>query len=323
MNNLKQRLLNASVKQILHIVCLAMIVTIVSCSPAKKGEKLGSKYCTKLTGFEQFTSPSQFKELVNSAQEAVSSEYEEYLQSFTNDSAKLNEFINAFNASISKGSEEFTTAYEAMLRSFFNEKAWYREKDPNKYYLYSLADDSLNVLNCKGKIAYRLHNDTIFFADTNNTVAIVNFISDSIMTLTKAGDTNMMSTYRVAQFEDLIRGTWTYRPMQNYFGQWKTSYYNYKEDGRYTGQEWQWNNWTNDYRYINIRGSYKFKKVDDTTYRLIEDNGKNGVNGKIVVKNVDKFRHYYSNGTSEMKSRSKKGSVKELSCLFEEKNKEN
>lgn len=32
---------------------------------------------------------------------------------------------------------------------------------------------------------------------------------------------------------------------------------------------------------------------------------------------VDKFRHYYNDGSSEVKSRSKKGAVKSLDCLFE------
>ena len=319
-NDMKQRLLNAfPFKLMLHVVCMALTVIVIGCSPAKKGEKLGSKYCAKLTGFDQFTSPSQFKDLANSALESVIIEYGKSLESFANDSAKINEFVNAYNTSVAKGSSEFASAYESALRAIFKEKAWYREKDPNNYYLYSLADDSLNVLNCKGKIAYRLHCDTLFFDDTNHTVAIVDFVGDSIMNLYKANDSNMMSTYRIAQFEDLIRGTWTYRPMENYYGQWKSSWTNFKEDGRYVGQEWQWNNWTDDYRLLKTRGTYKFQQVDDTTYKLITDNGRNGVNGKIVVKNVDKFRHYYRDGSSEMKSRSKKGSVKGLSCLFEEK----
>ncbi|MBR5027883.1 MAG: hypothetical protein IKX51_01560 [Bacteroidales bacterium] len=301
------------------VLCTCLAMTIVACSPSHKGEKLGKKYCEVLKGYEKFETPSQFKSLKDSAMTSVRDEYNELMQSFADDSTKLNEFLAAYNTAVAEGSADFSTAYEKSIQSFFKDNAWYREKDPNKYFLYSFADDSLNVLNCVGKIAYRLHCDTIFFADTNHTTAIVDIIGDTILSLTSAADTNYASTYRIAQFEDLIRGTWTYRPMQNYYGQWKSSWTNWKENGRYVGQEWQYNDWSDNYRLVNTSGTYKFKQVNDTTYNLITDNGRNGVNGKIVMNGVDKFRHYYSNGTSELKSRSKKGAVKSLDCLFEEK----
>jgi hypothetical protein len=101
--------------------------------------------------------------------------------------------------------------------------------------------------------------------------------------------------------------------MQAMNGRWYSSWTNYKENGRYVGQEWQ-NGW-----YLRTSGFYNVKKINDTTYNLNYDNNRNNVNGKIVMEGVDKFRDYYGNGDSELKTRSKKDTVSNLNCLFEDK----
>ena len=155
----------------------------------------------------------------------------------------------------------------------------------------------------------------MFFADEDRTTAIISIRNDSILTLTNANDTSMHGTYRIAEFQDLIRGSWLFRSQKNYYGKWKTSWVKYSEKGRYNGEEWQ------SGRYIKVSGYYNYKQVNDSTYRLIYDSGKNGVSGKVVMMNVDKFRHYYSDGSSEVKTRSKKGKLKDLEYLFDKKKK--
>ena len=292
-------------------ICLSFIFAACT-SPTQLGEELGNKYCDGLTGYEGFESLTQFRALKDSIEASVHDEYEKYTQKFAKNSVKLNKFLTAYDSVVAPKNADFEDTFENLVRTILNKKAWYKEKDPSKYYLYSLAEDSLNVLNCKEKISYTLHWDTIFFSDNDHTTAIVDFIGDTIMSLTNANDTSYASTYRVAEFEDLIRGTWTYRTYQNLKGRWRSSWTTFKENGRYVGQEWQ-NNW-----YVNTSGTYKFQQVDDTTYRLITDNGRNGLNGKIVVKNVDQFRHYYRGGSSEVKKRRKNETLKALDCLFEQ-----
>lgn len=290
-------------------------IAFVGCSPASKGEKLGNKYCNVLKDFENFVTPAQFENLKVAAERAVVIEYQEYMNKYTLDPQKAYEFNAAFQNTKNSKCPEFTQAYESSIRAYFKKNAWYREKDKSGYYLYSFADDSLNVLNCKEKVAYRLHQDTMFFADKDQTAAIISISADSILTLTNVEDNEMTGTYRIAEFEDMIRGTWTYRSQKNYSGKWKSSWNTFKENGRYNGEEWQ-NGW-----YTKVSGSFKFKQINDSTYRLIADGGRNGVAGKIVMIGVDKFRHYYQGGNSEVKTRSKKGKIKKLDCLFDKKKK--
>jgi hypothetical protein len=245
----------------------------------------------------------------------IRAEYDEYINKYAMDPIKAEEFLAAFHTAKDTKNPEFNLAYEASIRAFFKKNAWYREKDRSGYYLYSFADDSLNVLNCKEKVSYRLHLDTMFFADEDHTTAIISVRNDSILTLTNANDTSMHGTYRIAEFQDLIRGTWTYRSQKNYAGKWKSSWNNFKENGRYTGEEWQ------DGWYTKVSGTYKIKQINDSTYRITYDNAKNGLSGKLVMISVDKFRNYYQSGNSEVKTRSKKGKLKDLECLFDKKKK--
>ena len=295
-------------------LCVAAMA-FVSCSPASKGEKLGKKYCSYLKDYENYVSPTQYENLRAVAMMNVRNEYDEYINKYSMDFQKTYEFINAFNSTKDTKAPEFNQAYEASIRAYFKKNCLYRAKDHSGYYLYSFADDSLNVLNCKEKMPYRLHLDTIFFADKDNTVATVSISHDSILTLTNANDTSMHGTYRIAEFEDMIRGTWTYRSQKTYSGKWKSSWIKYSEKGRYNGEEWQ------SGRYTKVSGFYKFKQINDSTYRITFDNAKNGVSGKIILNGVDKFRHYYTDGSSEVKTRSKKGKLKNLECLFDKKKK--
>ena len=207
--------------------------------------------------------------------------------------------------------DKYNKSFEKLIRTTLKDQGWYREKDENKYYLYSLSDDSLNVLNCKEKIPYRLHLDTLIFSDTNNTKAIIDFPTDSTMTLTLAGDT-LKGTYRKAKVQDLIVGTWRYYK----FGE--SCWINYKENGRYNGQEWMDDDyWWGYITKNNIHGTYKIKQVNDSTYKLILDGARNGITGTFTMKNVDKFIHTWSNGTKETNTRIKKGSPKNLMVLFD------
>ena len=294
----------------LEVVAMAF----VACSPASKGEKLGVKYCKELKDFENFVSPTQFENLKAAAERAVVIEYHDYMNKYAQDPQKAIEFNAAFQNTKNTKCPEFTQAYEASIRAFFKKNAWYREKDRSGYYLYSFEDDSLNVLNCKEKVAYRLHLDTMFFADKDQTAAIISISADSILTLTNVEDNDMTGTYRVAKFTDLIRGSWTYNAKKTYSGKWKSSWISYKENGRYTGEEWQ------DGWYTKISGTYKFKRVNDSTYNVIFDNAKNGLNGKIVMTGVDKLKFYFGH-TTEVERRSKKGKLKNLEYLFDKKKK--
>lgn len=302
--------------QLFFALALSVLaMAFVACSPASQGEKLGAKYCKSLKGYENFQSPSQFESLKAAANMNIRAEYDEYINKYAMDPIKTEEFLAAFHTAKDTKNPEFNLAYEASIRAFFKKNAWYREKDRSGYYLYSFADDSLNVLNCKEKVSYRLHLDTMFFADEDHTTAIISIRNDSILTLTNANDTSMHGTYRIAEFQDLIRGTWTYRSQKNYAGKWKSSWNNFKENGRYTGEEWQ------DGWYTKVSGTYKIKQINDSTYRITYDNAKNGLSGKLVMISVDKFRNYYQSGNSEVKTRSKKGKLKDLECLFDKKKK--
>ena len=295
-------------------LCVAAMA-FVSCSPASKGKKLGNKYCSYLKDYENFVSPSQYETLRTVAMMNVRNEYDEYINKYAADFQKTYEFLSAFHTTKDTKSPEFNMAYESSIRAFFKNNCLYRAKDHSGYYLYSFADDSLNVLNCKEKMAYRLHLDTMFFADKDQTIALVSISADSILTLTNANDTSMHGTYRLAKLKDMIRGTWLHRAQKDYRGKWKSSWIRYGENGYYNGEQWQGS------RYVKISGYYKLNQINDTTCRLIVDGSKNGVTGKFDMSNPDKFRKYYSGSSSEMNTRSKKGKLKNLECLFDKKKK--
>lgn len=292
------------------IVCFSLLVAVNACTPYQNGKRVGKDYCRTCTGFDDYESVSQYVELKNKARDGVVAKYDAFLQKYAQDSVKTGKFLQGYHAAVSKHNAAFTAAYENMIRFVFKTTVWYRDKDPNKYYLYSFADDSLNVLSCKEKIAYTLRSDSLYFADSSRTTAVVNFVSDTLLSLTNAKDTLPPALYRKARFEDLLRGTWTYRSEKNVLGKWRTSWTNHKENGRYVGQEWQYG-W-----FRKTAGTYSLKQVNDSTYRLIYDKGKNGLDGVIVMPHVDTFRYSDNRKYSEVRKRSKRGSLKELSFLF-------
>lgn len=300
-------------KNLLLIVFSILIPFVLSsCSSGKKGEDLAEKFNAKLTGYEKFTNIGEFRALMESAQSAIETEWKEYEGKYKNNAEKWEEFTTAYNNGVKTNMDKYNKSFEKLIRTTLIDQGWYREKDENKYYLYSLSDDSLNVLNCKEKIPYRLHLDTLIFSDTNNTKAIIDFPTDSTMTLTLAGDT-LKGIYRKAKVEDLIVGNW------RFYRYGESCWINYKENGRYNGQEWQESNYW--YGYItkkNVSGTYKIKQVNDTTYKIVQDGGRNGANSTFHMKGVDKFYFYWNNGGGkDMHTRIKKGSPKDLMILFD------
>ena len=290
---------------------LVLSVMVCSCSSAKNGEKLADQFNAKLTGFEKFTNLEQYRTLLSSAQSTIQTEWNQYAEKYKNDTAKWNEFVSAYNNGVKANVDKYNNCFEKLIRTTLKDQGWYREKDENKYYLYSLSDDSLNVLNCKEKVAYCLHLDTLIFSDTNNTKAIIDFPTDSTMTLTLAGDT-LKGNYRKARVEDLIVGNW------RYYRYGESCWTNYKENGRYNGQEWKESNYW--YGYItknNVSGSYKIKQVNDTTYKIILDGGKNGANSTFHMKGVDKFYFKWQGGSNDYHTRIKKGTPESLMVLFD------
>lgn len=293
--------------------CKSLILTLFiasfaffSCSPAKHAEKIAKTFCEQLKGYEDFTSMSDFYALRAAADSAIMEKMNICLEHYSKDSSKLEEFNTAYYAAIAPAMNEFNSAAEDFIRGKLKDQGWYREKDPNKYYLYSLSDDSLNVMNCKDKIAYRLHFDTLFFDDADSTVARIEFVEDSLIRLVNLKDESRVGTYRKAKIQDLIVGTWTF--VFNGKSAWTT----FKENGTYSGQEWQDRYGDGWIYHTNVSGRYSVTPIDDSTYRLIEDGGVNGLNHKIVMKDVDKFKQ-----GGWIRHRSKKGSPKNLDILFD------
>ena len=303
--------------KLLFVALVSVTLLATSCSsPQKNGEKLGEKYFQSLTGYEKYTKLAQFRAKKDSTDQAIKPEFEKFAQKFAGDTEKMAVFYAAYNKWVDSAMVKYTSAFEKCVRTNLKDQCWYRENDPNKYHLYALTADSLDILNCKGKIAYRLHMDTLFFADANATVAVIDFPTDSTLTLTNANDTNLVGNYRKARPNDLIIGTWHYRTMQNVLGTYRPSWTNFKETGKYSGQEWQ-NNW-----YTKTSGSYKIETINDSTCYLTEDGGRNGVVGTMKMSSTDKFKLCYKSGTPEVFKRNKKGSPKSLDCLFDLPNKE-
>lgn len=297
--------------KLLFIVCAVFALIASSCSsPSREGDKLGEKYFQSLSGYEKYTKLSQFKTKKASTDLSIQPEFKKYAQKFADDTVKLAEFNASYNKWVDSAMANYTAAFENCVRKNLKDQCWYRENDPNQYHLYSLSDDTLNILNCKGSVAYRLHLDTLFFADTNATIAILDFPTDSTVRLTNANDTTLVGNYRKAKPSDLIIGTWHYRTRQNMLGTYRPSWTHYKETGKYSGQEWQ-DNW-----YTKTSGNYKIETTNDSTCYLTYDGGRNGVAGTMKMQDCDKFKMCYKRGNTEIFKRNKKGMPKSLDCLF-------
>ena len=302
-----QLLKESRMLRLLVFIFVGILLTqlFAGCSPSNKGERLANKFSKALGQYDGFESLSQYVDARNNAFASIKNEFDKFVTKNSTDTANLNAFYRSYNQKVSELTFEFDSAMENCIRTKLENQGWYREKDPNKYFLYSLSNDSLNVMRFKNEVAYRLHQDTLYFADKDSTVVVISFPDDTLLRLTNAKDENSFSEYRKAEIGDMVIGTW------DYYMYGKYSWITYGENGRYNGQEWQ-NLYDDGYiYYIKTRGSYKFTKINDTTYNFVCDGGKNGVSSKVIMKDVDKIKAH-----SHTYTRNKKKGDYDLSILF-------
>ncbi len=277
-----------------------------SCSsPTSKGNKFGKKFYKELSDYENFTHVSQFKAKKDSVDLIIKPLIDEYLQECADDTTKIHEFYSVYNKWVDSAMLKYSPAFINCLQKENEGVIWYIENDPNKFFLYAF-EDSLNILNCKRKIAYKMHYDTLFFADETSTIAIIDMPTDSTLCLKKANDDASIQ-FRKANPSDLMRGIWHYRIKENMLGKWRPSWINFKENGHYNGEEWQ------DGRYTKVRGSYVINTVNDSTCAVSFDKRKKD---QINLKGVDKFSISWASGGNEILKRHKRDTPQSLSTMF-------
>ncbi len=296
-------------KKLTVLGVLALAITAISCSPEKKGVQIAKKYCHELRQGDTMSLPSQFVSLKEAAMASVNEKYVKVMADLADDSGKVNRFVAGFNNYVAAHDTAFVRAYgDAVKNLLESERWWYREKDPNKYFTYAFADDSLTVINCKGKTPYRVHGDTLFLADNDSTTLIVEFPGDSVLVVRSLYDFATVQ-YRKAETKDLLMGTWLFRTEMNMLGKYRSSWLFVSDNGGYYGEEWQ-GNW-----YEKVSGYYSAKSVNDSTVYFVEDSGRNGVKGNLAFKGIDRHIRFYSGGGNESLARSKKKELTSLSFM--------
>lgn len=184
---------------------LMAALLLVACSPASKGKKVAKNYCKYLTGYEFYNSPDQYQLLKMQAQNMIAPDFNKYMAEYAMNPVKKQEFLNAYNLTVTNEGRDFIFAYESAIRAKLDTVVWFLEKDENKFYLYEFTNDSLDILGCKDAVPYYLVEDTMIFDD--GTKAMIAFIGDSTMTLTNANDLNQVAEYKIATPRDMVCGS--------------------------------------------------------------------------------------------------------------------
>lgn len=231
---------------------LMAALLLVACSPASKGKKVAKNYCKYLTGYEFYNSPDQYQLLKMQAQNMIAPDFNKYMAEYAMNPVKKQEFLNAYNLTVTNEGRDFIFAYESAIRAKLDTVVWFLEKDENKFYLYEYGQDSLHILGCKNGVSYYLNQDTLIFDD--GTKAMIAFTGDSTMTLTNANDLDQVAEYKIATSRDMICGFWTWRSTAGGYG---TATFSPK-GGQYFYNSAKGRGWSNTWRMYTAKdGSYR------------------------------------------------------------------
>ncbi len=188
---------------------IAISVLFCACSsPDKEGKELGSKYCDCIGNFRTFTKFSQFKQKKDSCDRILKNDWTSYESKYMKDAVKWNAFLSAFQNTSQKTIADFNALFSTTIINSLGDKTWVKEGEQNTlYYLLRFENNSVQALNCKGEIPYKVMDDTLKFPDKTNSNILIEITSDSTMILSDLFHKSIMH-YHTAELKDEIIGRW-------------------------------------------------------------------------------------------------------------------